>query len=238
MTQTFKKIDVSESIHCNNIFTTSINSLFETTGKLKCKEIECTNITITGSSTGGGSIGSGSIGSGSIGGGSSITVGSALKTSFNISSSVTYMLLNLAPIEYDLYASCRDQNLTLVISSLYNITNENQLKKFYIYIENINESSTDPFDPNINDIFLTLLGFGDNTPVYTEGFLFNQFEAQATNKVSKIINYNIGSASSHVIRPKKLLILEITPFIVNKYNINTGTNDNVIKVFMSKSILN
>lgn len=197
MTQRFRKIDVSESINCNNIVSTSVSSLFNSTGIQKSKEIycdslstpniECTNISIAGTVIGTG-----------IGGGSGI------KTSYNISNSIPFFSLTS---HYDIYTSIRTTDLSISIDSIFqNITNDNQLKNFYIYIENFNDTFTNPLS-----IYLNLI-VQQNRILYYEKWEQNQDDT-ISKKLLKFLNI-----PSYEIEAGKFIILEIVPFIYPKYN--------------------
>jgi len=219
MTQKIKKLEVLESIHCNNIITTSIDSLYQNTGISKCKElycdflnsgnITCSNINIQGTVTGP-----------NIGG------GSVQKTSYNISNSVQFLDIN--SIEYDLYTSSRIQDLSLNIEPLFTsiINDNNQLKNFYIYIENLNDTLT-----NNLDIYLNLITLQNNNIFYEN---FQVIQGQGI-QIKKILS-NFTNIPTYLIPANTSKILEIIPFIYPKY---TYTSDfefigNSIKLFIKE----
>lgn len=198
MTQRFRKIDVSESINCNNIVSTSVSSLFNSTGIQKSKEIycdslstpniECTNISIAGTVIGTG-----------IGG------GNAIKTSYNISNSIPFFSLTS---HYDIYTSIRTENLFINMDNIFSTINANQLRNFYIYIENFNDTFTNPLA-----IFLTLTTLQSSYNIYYEEWTKNP----ENNIVSKNLT-RFTTFPAYVIPAGKFIILEIVPFIYPKYN--------------------
>lgn len=201
MTQRFRKIDVSESINSNDIVSTSINSLYNTTGIQKCKELYCDslktgNIDCTNISIGGTILGTG------IGGSSEI------KTSYNISNSINFF--ELTSIDYDIYTSYRNNDINFSIQSIFdNIANDNQLKKFYIYIENCNDTTTNPLAISLN----LLVNPNNYSNIFYEEWTIDQSDV-----IKKLRTFSIFP--SYEIQPEKYIILEIIPFIYPKYNLD------------------
>jgi len=211
MTQRFRKIDVSESINSNDIVSTSINSLYNTTGIQKCKDIYCdslntTNIECTNISIGGTVLGT------SIGGGSGI------KTSYNINNSIPVYILN--SIDYDIYTSIRTTNLSIIIEPIINnITNNNQLKKFYIYIENSNDITT-----NTSITLQLLVNVNSYSNIFYEEWILGKSDI-----IKKLTQFS--NTPTYEIQPSKYIILEIIPFIYPEYNVrlvikNYNNNNN------------